>query len=222
VRSGLLDEQMPASIVEIEQATLTTGAIELGLICQNIVLVLQAMGLGGWLFTGINAQSVLGAFAADGIPGLGFRFTHDPTWTAPNPVGLDGVYEGLCPPYQPDMRAAVDRFVTLKFGAGGTYDPARPGPFRHNAHIKAAIERYRPAFVEALGEVAQYVHDTFGKFPATIPSVYVRVYAQAQHIDLDYYDQVYGPEAYLESHRQHLTRWHGEAVTGRDAHPQHD
>ena len=208
IRSGLLDSRQQASIVDIEQSALTTGAIELGLICQNIVLVMQAMGLGGWMFTGLNAPSLLGAFVGDGIPGLGFRFTHDPAWTAPNPVGLDGVFEGFCPPYHTDMRAAVDRFVALKFGPGGAYDPARPGPFRDNARIKAAIERYSPEFVDALGEVAQYVHDAFGKFPATIPSVYVRVYAQAQHIDLDYYDQFYGPEAYLETHRQHLARWH--------------
>jgi hypothetical protein len=208
IRSGLLDSRQQASIVDIEQSVLTTGAIELGLICQNIVLVMQAMGLGGWMFTGLNAPSLLGAFVGDGIPGLGFRHTRDPAWTAPNPVGLDGVFEGFCPPYHTDMRAAVDRFVALKFAPGGAYDPTRPGPFRDNARIKAAIERYSPEFVEALGEVAQYVHDAFGKFPATIPSVYVRVYAQAQHIDLDYYDQFYGPEAYLETHRQHLARWH--------------
>jgi hypothetical protein len=208
IQSGLLDPRQQASIVDIEQSTLTTGAIELGLICQNIVLLMQAMGLGGWMFTGLNSPSLLGAFAADGVPGLGFRFTHDPAWTSPNPVGMDGVFEGFCPPYHTDMRAAVDRFVALKFGPGGTYDPDRPGPFRDNARIKAEIERYSPEFVDALGEVAQYLHDAFGKFPATIPSVYVRVYAQAQHIDLDYYDQFYGPEAYLETHRQHLARWH--------------
>jgi hypothetical protein len=208
IRSGLLDSRQQASIVDIEQSVLTTGAIELGLICQNIVLVMQAMGLGGWMFTGLNAPSLLGAFVGDGIPGLGFRHTRDPAWTASNPVGLDGVFEGFCPPYHTDMRAAVDCFVALKFGPGGAYDPTRPGPFRDNARIKSAIERYSPEFVDALGEVAQYVHDAFGKFPATIPSVYVRVYAQAQHIDLDYYDQFYGPEAYLETHRQHLARWH--------------
>jgi hypothetical protein len=208
IRSGLLDSGQQASIVDIEQSVLTTGAIELGLICQNIVLVMQAMGLGGWMFTGLNAPSLLGAFVGDGIPGLGFRHTRDPAWTASNPVGLDGVFEGFCPPYHTDMRAAVDCFVALKFGPGGAYDPTRPGPFRDNARIKSAIERYSPEFVDALGEVAQYVHDAFGKFPATIPSVYVRVYAQAQHIDLDYYDQFYGPEAYLETHRQHLARWH--------------
>jgi hypothetical protein len=208
IRSGLLDSRQQASIVDIEQSVMTTGAIELGLICQNIVLVMQAMGLGGWMFTGLNAPSLLGAFVGDGIPGLGFRHTRDPAWTASNPVGLDGVFEGFCPPYHTDMRAAVDCFVALKFGPGGAYDPTRPGPFRDNARIKSAIERYSPEFVDALGEVAQYVHDAFGKFPATIPSVYIRVYAQAQHIDLDYYDQFYGPEAYLETHRQHLARWH--------------
>ena len=40
------------------------------------------------------------------------------------------------------------------------------------------------------------------------------MYAQAQHIDLDYYDVFYGPEAILETHRQHLTRWHGKCATG--------
>jgi len=34
------------------------------------------------------------------------------------------------------------------------------------------------------------------------------MYAQAQHIDLDYYDTFYGSEAYLETHRQHLDQWH--------------
>lgn len=208
IRSGRLDPDKRASIVEIEQATLTTGAIELGAICQNIVLAQQAMGLGGWMFTGLNAPSLLGAFAADGVPGLGFRFTHNDAWPQPNPVGLDCVYEGLCPPYFPDMRAAVARFVELKFGPGGAFDPATPGPFRNNPGIKAAIERYSDEFVDLLGEVATYLHDAFGKFPATIPGVYVRVYAQAQHIDLAYYDRFHGPDAYLETHREHMARWH--------------
>jgi hypothetical protein len=208
IRSGLLDERKRASIVDIELSALTTGAIELGLICQNLVLVMQAMGLGGWMFTGLNADSVLGAYAAEGAPGLGFRFTRDPAWTGPNPVGLDGIYEGLCPPYVADMREAVDRFVALKFGPGGAYDPARPGPYRDNARIKEQIARYSAEFIAALGEVAQYLHDTFGRFPATVPSVSVRVYAQAQHLDLDFYDQFYGPEATLETHREHLARWH--------------
>ncbi len=39
--------------------------------------------------------------------------------------------------------------------------------------------------------------DTFGKFPATAPSVYILMYLQAQHIDTEYYDRHFTPGAYL-------------------------
>ena len=142
---------------------------------------------------GDQSASLLGAFAADGIPGLGFRFTRDPSWSLPNPVGLDGVFEGLCPPYFPDMRARSSASSRSSLAPVGRTIRARPGPFRDNAEVKAKVERYSPELIDALGEVTHYLHDTFGKFPATIPSVYVRMYAQAQHIDLDYYDAFYGP-----------------------------
>jgi hypothetical protein len=210
IESGLLDGNKRFSIVDFEHYALATGAMEIALVCYNLVLTMQAMGLGGWMFTGINPPSLMGAFAKDGITGLGFRFTPRPPGTQPNPVGVDNYFEGLCPPYYSDMREAVDKFVDMKFGRGGTYDPQRPGPFRDNASVKSDIQRYTPEFVECLGEIAQYMHDAFGKFPATIPSTYARVYAQAQHIDMDFYDRFYGPESYVDSHRDHMARWHGD------------
>src|SRR5215213_9159159 len=210
IESGLLDGNKRFSIVDFEHYALATGTMEIALVCYNLVLTMQAMGLGGWMFTGINPPSLMGAFAKDGISGLGFRFTPRPPGTQSNPVGVDNYFEGLCPPYYYDMREAVDKFVDMKFGRGGTYDPQRPGPFRDNASVKADIQRYTPEFVECLGEIAQYMHDAFGKFPATIPSTYARVYAQAQHIDMDFYDRFYGPESYLDSHRDHMARWHGD------------
>ena len=118
-------------------------------------------------------------------------------------------FPGLCPPYCRDMRDAVERFVAIKFGAGGTYDPAtQGGPYRQNAEVKRRVHRYTPQFVECLTEIAQYIHDTFGKFPATLPSIYARFYAQAQHIDLDFYDEHFGSDAYLATHREHMSRWH--------------
>jgi hypothetical protein len=74
--------------------------MELAFMCHNMVLTLQGMGLGGWFYTGIDPSTVLGAYADQGATGLGFRFMRDSRWTLPNPVGLDGYYEGLCPPYQ--------------------------------------------------------------------------------------------------------------------------
>src|SRR5690606_13760813 len=131
----------------------------------NIVLAMQAVGLGGLYFNGMNRWSILGAFAEQGISGFGFRFQGDERWTLPNPVGLDGHYEAMCPPYHADMRAAVEAFVAKKFGQGGAYDPARPGPWKDPAKIKQGVSPYGDEFVDCMTEVATYIHEKFGRFP---------------------------------------------------------
>ena len=134
----------------------------------------------------------------------------DERWTVPNPVGLDGVYEGLCPPYYPDMRAAVQAFVERKFGDGGAYDPDTPGPWKDSAGVKRSVTPYNEEFVECMGEIAQYVYDKHGKFPGTIPTIVLTGFVQAQHIDTEYYDTHFQPGAYLESHANHWQQWHGQ------------
>jgi hypothetical protein len=152
---------------------------------------------------------VLGAFAEQGVKGLGFRFVRDERWTMPNPVGLDDVYEALCPPYHPDMRAAVRVFVERKFGEGGAYDPERGGPWKRAAEVKRSATRYTDELVECLGEIAQYVYDKHGRFPGTLTTIVLPGYVQAQHIDTEYYDTHLEPGAYLETHATHMRRWHG-------------
>src|SRR5690606_28345946 len=208
VRAGLLDERRRLSLLDFEQHMVASAAMEAAQMCHNMTLLLQAMGLGGWMLTGLHPLSLMGAFADQGIPGFGFRFVRDERWMAPNPVGLDGCFEALCPPYQADMRAAVRTFVDRKFGDGGTFDPARPGPYRDSAAIKARIPRYSPEFVALLEEVAGYIHDTWGKFPGTGPSIYMRPYVQAHHLDRDFYDRFYGPDSYVETHARHMETWH--------------
>ncbi|MGI8775193.1 MAG: hypothetical protein ACR2KQ_09340 [Actinomycetota bacterium] len=116
----------------------------------NMVLTLQAMGLGGLDFNGLNRWSVLGAFSDSGIDGLGFRFVHDDRWVLPNPVGLDDHSEGLCPPYAADMREAVNMFIERKFGPGGAYDPMTPGPWKDTKAIKQGVTPYSEEFVDCL------------------------------------------------------------------------
>ena len=213
-RSGLLQESKRMTLSGFEQNQLANATAETAILGHNIVLVIQAMGLGGWLYTGINPNSALGAFAQEGIPGLGFRFTRREDWSAPNPVGLDGHYEGTCPPYYPDMRAAARAFAQVKFGPGGTYDPEMPGPFQRTGAIKGSVKPYSEEFVAALGEMAQYVYETYGRFPATLPTIVLRIIVQAQHIDTEFYDAHFEKGAYLDTHAQHMARWHGERREG--------
>jgi hypothetical protein len=208
IRSGMLDESKQVPLGEIQQDAYEFTVLELAFMGHNIALTMQAMGLGGLYYSGLDRWSVLGAFAGQGIEGLGFRFAEDERWPVPNPVGIDGLYEGLCPPYYPDMHAAVEAFVQRKFGPGGAYDPETPGPWRDSAAIKAGVTRYSEDFVECLAEVAQYVYDKHGRFPGTRTTMVLPGYVQAQHIDTDFYDTYYKPGAYLPTHSQHLQRWH--------------
>jgi hypothetical protein len=209
VRSGLLDEEKQLPISELLAVVHDSLCLELAFMGHNIVLVMQAMGLGGLYFNGMDALSVLGANADDGVAGLGFRFVEDERWVTPNPVGLDGVYEALCPPYFPDMRAAVETFVERKFGPGGAYDPDLPGPWREPGGVKATVSPYSDEFVDCLAEVAGYLYGRFGKFPGVRSTIVLPGYVQAHHIDTDFYDAHYGEGAYLPSHAEHLERWHG-------------
>jgi len=208
VRSGLLDRQKQLPISELLADVNDSLCLELGFIGQNIVLMLQAIGLGGLYFNGMDGLSALGAYADDGVAGLGFRFVEDERWITPNPVGLDGFYEALCPPYYPDMHAAVNAFVERKFGEGGAYDPATPGPWRESASVKGTVAPYSHEFVDCMAEIAEYIYEKYGKFPGTRSTIMLPGFVQAHHVDTDFYDAHYQEGSYLDTHARHIELWH--------------
>jgi hypothetical protein len=104
----LVDIEEPFPLTFIEQYTLAEAVAELATSCYAGVLMLQAMGLGGWMFDGIDRYTMLGASGDPDVPGLGFRYDMEEGWALPNPTGREGVFEAFCPPHYPDMAAAVD------------------------------------------------------------------------------------------------------------------
>lgn len=197
-------------ITFVEQWSLSELTVELGSSCYAGVLMLQAMGLGGWMFNGIDPFAMLGASGDDDVPGLAFRYDEDERWPYPNPTGLAGVMEGFCPPHYPDMRAAVEAVCERKFGPGGPFHPATPGPWKDSPTVRSAAPVHDDRFRECVALQAQYVYDTFGKFPGTVPSMFLIMYLQAHHLDLDFYDKFYEPGAYLKTHAEHIKQWHPE------------
>jgi hypothetical protein len=195
----------------VEQWSLTEVTAELSTSCYAGALMLQAMGLGGWMFNGMDPFSVLGASGNPAVPGLGFRFDADERWPYPNPTGLTSVMEGYCPPHFRDMRAAVDALCERKFGPGGPFHPDTPGPWKESRKIRSAAPVHSEEFKECVALQAQYIFDRFGKFPGTVPSVVATIYLQAHHLDLEFYDAFYKPGAYLRTHAEHMARWHGGA-----------
>lgn len=192
----------------VEQYSLTEVTAELATSAYAGALMLQGLGLGGWAFNGIDRLSVLGASGDPAVPGLGFRYDTDARWPLPNPTGLPGVFESFTPPHYADLRAAVDALAERKFGPGGPYHPDTPGPWKDSARVRGTAKPYDDRLRELVALQAQYLYDTFGKFPGTVPSVFVSLYLQAHHLDLEYYDTLFKPGAYLDTHARHLHTWH--------------
>ena len=207
--ADLVDLDNPVPLTVHEQSSLTECAVELSTAAYAGMLMEQAMGLGGWMFSGIDRLTMLGASGDPEVPGLSFRYDTDERWALPNPTGLEGIFEGYCPPHYPTMRAAVDAFCERKFGPGGPFHPDTPGPWKDSRTVRSSAQLHDDPFRACVALQAQYIYDTFGKFTATVPTIFLLMYLQAHHLDLEYYDQLFLPGAYLQTHAEHLERWHG-------------
>lgn len=202
-----VDTENPFPMSYLEQMSLTEVTVELSCACYAGALMLQAMGLGGWMYEGINPFSILGASGDPAVPGLGFRFDMLPDQPLPHVTGLEGVLEGHCQPHFKDMRAAVASVVERKFGAGGPFNVKTSGPYKETDAVRSSAAPIDEEFVECVATMAQYVQDTFGRFPATVPAVFSLMYLQAHQLDTDFYDTHFTPGAYLKTHAAHPQNW---------------
>jgi len=154
----------------VEQWSLSELTVELGTSCYAGVLLLQAMGLGGWMFNGVDPFAMLGASGNPEVPGLGFRYDKDERWPYPNPTGLEGVMEGYCPPITETCELLWMHSARASSAQEVRFIPTLPD----RGTTVAKYVRPHKCTANGSGSVfalqAQYVYDTFGKFPGTVPS----------------------------------------------------
>jgi hypothetical protein len=177
--TAVLDVNKTLPLTFMEQYSLAELTAEISTSCYAGVLMRQAMDLGGWMYDGIDRHTILGASGDPNVPGLGFRYDTDERWSIPNPTGLSGIFEGYCPPHYKNMREATEALAKRKLGEGGVYNPNTPGAWVDSPKVRASAQSYTEEFKECVALQAQYIYDTYGKFPATIPSIFGLMYAQA-------------------------------------------
>ena len=69
----IVDVENAYPLSYIEQIGLTEVTVENSTACYSGALMLQAMGLGGWMFNGLNPFSILGASGDPEVPGCDER-----------------------------------------------------------------------------------------------------------------------------------------------------
>lgn len=200
INEGRLKSEVRLSLFDLETRILTGLNVEQAFMTQNMSLALQALGLAGWAFTGFIPRFAMGA-APDLFKGLGFRFIQPKKGAInpPNtvPVGKDGVFQGYCPPYFDNMDDAVDNFFEHKYSA---WQDDKPFPYMEpDKHLMQAPKPTETT-IQIVKDVANYIYNTYGRFPAFVDPMYMRLVFQAMHIDPDFYDKYYPKGSYTDQH----------------------
>jgi hypothetical protein len=195
---------------------------ELFFLLQNLMLVGQAMGIGVWGHGSIWPTHILQRVPEKGWYGLGFRYLDPKATNAPvpasqrNPVGIDEVLQGLCPPYVKSMDEAVDIVLEEKYGKNGIFaDPtllARAYCNRADAETFLRLEnRHPPQAIRYAKDICNYIYETYGRFPAHIDAFYTPgFWVQFHHLELEYYQQFFDPYLW-RNQAPHDALWHKTA-----------
>lgn len=203
-----------ATVSLIESWLYEFAALEQGGILQNLGLMTQALGLGG--FAHFAAHPFIW------MQTLGFRMEELPfsrvigagpsmkllmkilkkDVPVPTAIGLerdgDVLIKPFCPPYYRTMEDAVLAFTDYKFAAGtGTFrDGGKATAWRDGAAVQAAIPVYSEQAIAATIAYCEYIYARYGRFPANSGPFRTVLAYQAHHLDLDFYDAFYKPGAY--------------------------
>jgi hypothetical protein len=178
---------------------------------QNLNLMAHAMGLGGYLHASIPAPYLFQQDPAKGIYGLGFRFeVPKKKWrrwpplpsTQAQPVGIDGILEGHCPPYVKSMDHIVDKVLEDKFGNQGMYRP--DDLFKRQYRSAASADEfvrtarsYSKESIQYVKEICNYIYDTYGRYPAHVDAFHTPgLWLQVHHVEIEYYEKFYDPSLY--------------------------
>jgi hypothetical protein len=92
---------------------------------------------------------------------------------------------------------------------GWSFPPEYSWPWKESGKVRDSALVHDAHYRECVAVQAQYLYDTFGKLPATVPSIFILMYLQSHHLDLAYYDTYFQPGAYLKTHAVHRALWHG-------------
>ena len=207
-----------ATVRHVEQFVTEFVTIEQGMMLQNLGLMAQALGLGG--FPNF-ANHEFGWFKA-----LGFRMAEMPASAylgagrlvasamkllkrdpiVPYPVGLESNGQALlkpfCPPYYSSMAEAVRAVANIKFGPGGVFRGNTAGSaWTQSDSVTSQIPATSEAAIAAATAYCEYLWHRYGRFPVYLTPYRTVLGFQACHLDAEFYDRFYRSEALAQSQR---------------------
>jgi hypothetical protein len=208
-----------ATVRQVEQFVTEFVTIEQGMMLQNLGLMAQGLGLGGfpnfanhdfaWFqaldfrMSRMPASRYVGAGA---LPSFAMNLLkRNPE--IPYPIGLERHGEVLlkpfCPPYFASMAEAVRAVAAVKFGTNGVFRSGGAGSaWRQHETVTKQVP---PVSEDALGAAiayCEYLWERYGRFPVYMPPYRTVLGFQACHLDAEFYDRFYRSEALGATQRE--------------------
>jgi len=193
---------------DLDAQIASLAAAEQPLMCQHLVMMETALGLGGGMQSVGSGRHWLGINPAV-CRGLGFQYQYQTRAGArPNPWGLPGIWEAPVTPATTRMEDAVMGVFNAKFGSTGVYRQSSGKPWV-NPELAHEVIPHSERAVDAAIAFANYVLKTYGRFPAHADAFTLGLGCQAHHLDLDFYDRFYPAATMPRAHREHMEQDHG-------------
>jgi hypothetical protein len=225
----LFDDPADGRVLTVQRLELMVSelvTVEQGMMLQNLGLMSQAIGIGGFPNFAEHESSWfealgfrMGTMAIGRYLGANFLITglmnlHGRNRNVHYPLALERDGEALlqpfCPPFYSTMKEAVRAIVDIKYGSQGTFRGGiTQSAWRDPAAIAKGIPEISQRAVDAAIAYCDYIYKKYGRFPAYMPPFRTVLGFQACHLDTEFYDSYYRAEALYETERSHMQNWHG-------------
>jgi hypothetical protein len=118
----------------------------------------------------------------------------------PYAVGLERngevLLKSFCPPYYRSMTEAVRAVVDLKFGPAGVFrSPTAGNAWAKGGEVKRQVPQLSEPAIAATTAYCEYLWHRCGRFPVYLTPYRTVLGFQACHLDAEFYDHYYRPEA---------------------------
>jgi hypothetical protein len=221
-RGGHLDDD-PAhgkviTVRQLEQFVTDFVNLEMGMVLQNLGLMTQALGLGGFPHfanhdfawpqaLGFRCESLPASqyLGVGPITRFGLRLLGKDQ-PVPLAVALEKngerLLQALCPPNFPSMTAALQSAIDRKFGPRGVFrsHPAY-GAWHDPSSVTAEVPALSDEAIAAATALLEYLWSRYGRFPVHVPPFRCGLAHQVVHVDAEFYDKYYRPDALSETQR---------------------
>lgn len=196
------------TVRHVEQLVTEFVVVEQGMMMQNLALMAEALGLGGfpsfanhefgWFEAAGFTMRKMSASRFLGVPwyiSLGMKLLGRDL-EVPQPVGLSrngsAILTPFCPPGFESVEAAVDAVVALKSGRGRLFGPGGGNPALKKP--ESMVGDGRPASeaaIKATKSLVRYLWDRYKRFPVYLSPYRTTLCFQAGHVDVEFYRKFY-------------------------------